>query len=905
MTAGASTISGAGLARRAMGAFLGGLLLLGVVVLVATTAVAAWPRFASTLLTDDLQYQVGQTQAVNRDLVTLVVTGGDLSGMPQSAAATWKAMPGALQSVRNGMKPDLRAVTAPGDYSARSDTIGIEPPAGAASNSRYGAILEAYGSLRDVSVLDTGAWPAPAPPTIRQGSVIEVVLSTAAAGELGWKVGESRGSSLGEDPISLKLVGTVHPKSAGADFWALDTERAHGLFADHGDGGKEYQGIAWVDPGSWPAIAPTIGSAMTAGWFPVRPSAFSVDRIDAVKGDLNNFLASAPSVSIDSVVTPLRFSTALDRTLDEFLTQAQPANTLFAILAAGPLGVAIAVLVLGVRLVLGRRRDALALMAARGGSPGRLRWGLALEGAVVSVPAAALGLAAALALTPRGGPVTVSIVAAVLCALTPPLVLAVAAGSLGPRDDLRGERAARRRWGWVVELIVVGLAVLGVVALFQRGIAPRDAGLGVDPLLAVTPILIALAACLVVLRIYAVPLGWLALSFRRRPGAVAYIGSTSAVRSRAGGLWPVFALVVGVSITVFSVSILSTERAGIEDGARARVGADLSVSAASTFTDQQVAQLQKVAGVAHTAVVEWAGGLQIQAGTIGGDLSGYLVDPKQLAVVEADLPERARISTALTSVIPGRTGAVIGGWSSQIPITSAILYAQTNVHLAVTEFDYKPGVYLWDAEWAIIDKTTLPADAGVTGKPNTVLIALAPGADAAKVHAALERIAGDGAKIGDAIQEQKTLRQAPLVSGLETIALISIALAALMCIGALLLTLVMNTASRTRLVATLRTIGFTSRQTAGLVGWELGPILVVGLIAGILVGLALPPIVLAPVDLSGFTGGPIAPDIVIDPVLVAVAAGAFALVTALATLIALAGARRRSPAAVLRAGGEE
>ena len=324
-----------------------------------------------------------------------------------------------------------------------------------------------------------------------------------------------------------------------------------------------------------------------------------------MKGDLNNFLASAPSVSIGSVATPLRFSTALDRTLDEFLAQAQPANTLFAILAAGPLGVALAVLVLGVRLVLGRRRDALALMAARGASPLRLR----------TRPRARrrdrLG--------PRGRPRPRRRAAAHAArragdALDRGGAALRARAARRARDRSRRARTARRpaaasappdgAGAGCVEVIVVGLAVLGVVALFQRGIAPRDAGLGVDPLLAVTPILIALAACLIVLRIYAVPLGWLARSLRRRPGAVAYIGSTSAVRSRAGGLWPVFALVVGVSITVFSVSILSTERSGIEDGARARVGADLSVTAATTFTDDQVAQHREaIPGVAHTATV--------------------------------------------------------------------------------------------------------------------------------------------------------------------------------------------------------------------------------------------------------------------------------------------------------------
>ena len=192
----------------------------------------------------------------------------------------------------------------------------------------------------------------------------------------------------------------------------------------------------------------------------------------------------------------------------------------------------------------------------------------------------------------------------------------------------------------------------------------------------------------------------------------------------------------------------------------------------------------------------------------------------------------------------------------------------------------------------------------ITGTPSTVLVALKPGADSAAVHAALVSIGGTGATIGDAAAEAQVLRAAPLISGLELIALASIVLSALMCVGALLLTLVMNAAARTRLVATLRTIGFTSRQAGGLIGWELGPIVVAGLIAGLAVGLALPAIVLAPIDLSGFTGGPTAPAVTIDPVLLALGVTGFVAITVVATLVALVGARLRSPATVLRAGGE-
>ncbi|MFJ3393007.1 ABC transporter permease [Leifsonia aquatica] len=909
-----SLLSAPGLAARAFAASRGGLALLGVVVLIATTAVSAWPRFADGLLGDELHYRVEEATPANRDLLTSVVTGmSSMSATPSAGAAdpaaVWNGMPAALAAARSGMRPALSAVTLPGDFAARSDDVATEGPAGAAGNTQYVTDVEAYQRLRESATLDAGTWPAAlssatASGTPAEGTTIDVVMATEAATLLGWKVGETR-TAFSTGSFRLRLSGTVHPRASGFDLWALGTLRAHGSYADLGDAGKLYRAVAWVDPDSWTRIAPLFTATSTQAWFPVSPAAFSVDRLDAVRSSLARFLSSPPGATFDGTPTALRFSTSLDRTLDDYVTRAQPANTLFAILAAGPIGVAFAVLVLGVRLLLGRRRETLALLAARGASPARLRLGLALDTAVVSVPAAALGLAAALLLTPGVDTIALPVALAVLCALAPPVLCAVAAGRLGPRDDLRSERAARRRWGWVLEVLVVGLAALGVAALFQRGIAPRDAGLGVDPLLAVTPVLIALAACVIVLRVYPIPLGWLARSLRRRRGPVAYLGAAGALRSRSGGLWPVFAVVLGVAIAVFSASVLSTERSGIETGALARVGADLSVTAPTTFSDAQVKRLRSAPGVAASAVVEWAGGVRVQAGSQGGELSGYLVDPAELARVQSGIPESARVSAALPQKDSARTGAVIGGFDPAIPVTSAILYGRTAVHLGVTEFSFAPGTYIRDSQWAIIDRTALPASAEITGTPQTVLVALAPGADPGTVHRELAAIAGDGATIGDARLEQTALRKAPLVAGLETVALLSIALSALMCVGALLLALVIGTAARTRLVATLRTIGYTSRQTAALLGWELGPLLIVGIVAGVLVGIALPAIVLAPIDLSGFTGGPIAPEVVIDPALIALAAGGFALSTVAVTLIALAVARRRSPAAVLRVGGEE
>lgn len=893
-------VSDARLFRRSVGAYSGGLILLALVTLVTTLALAAWPRVTSTILSGELRHSLEDAGAGGRDLVTVIRTGFLTNGPSADPAQLWDGLPAVAETVRDAMRPPLRAVTAPGDSAARSAEQPTSAPEGAAPNSRYSVTVEAYRGLRDTARLVSGQWPEAV--SADDSAPVPVVVAATAASLLDWRVGEVRQSaSSPESSMALRLVGTVAPVDREADFWDIDTTRALGHYVDGGDSGKEFGAVAWVAPQSWRALAPRFGATFASIWYPVVPGRFTAERLPESRSALGAFLASPRSVSAGGASIPLSFATALKQPIDDFLARAQPAQTLFAILVSGPLVVALAVLAQGARLVVERRRPALALMAARGASPGRLRGELAAHGLLASAPAALAGLAAAVLLTPGATPSALPLAFAVGCILLPPLALVLAAGSLEPGAPHGG----RARWRWVVEVIVIGLAVAGVALLTRRGLAAPAGALEVDPLTALTPVLVALAACLVVVRLAVYPVGWIAALLRRGRGAVAFLGASSARRARSGLLWPVFTLVAGVSIALFSVSMLATADAGLAEGARIRVGSDLSLTGASTLSRDQVAAVARIPGVERTATVEWAGGLRLTAGGVSSDVSGYLVDPRALDAVQAGIPREARLSTALGGVIAGRTGAVLGGWSSQIPVTSALIVTGgTNVHLGVRELDFVPGVYVRDGEWAFVDRTALPASSGITGRPQTVLVRLAPGADAARVHSELSRIGGEGALVGDAVAEQARLRASPLVSGTELIAALSIGLTLALCIAALLLTLVLNTGARIRLVATLRTIGYSSRQTAGVLAWELGPVLVIGLLAGALVGLALPAVVLDPLDLRGFTGSPVQPPVVQDPVLVAAALAGFAVVAAIATIVALAGARRRSAAAVLRNGGE-
>jgi putative ABC transport system permease protein len=212
-----------------------------------------------------------------------------------------------------------------------------------------------------------------------------------------------------------------------------------------------------------------------------------------------------------------------------------------------------------------------------------------------------------------------------------------------------------------------------------------------------------------------------------------------------------------------------------------------------------------------------------------------------------------------------------------------------------------------NSAWILVDAKHVP-DGLDTPALSGMLVALDPGhesgKDATTATTAIERIVGSGATIDSAAAQADVIRSAPAVAGVETALLIATGLGAALAIIALILTLVTGARERLRLVGTLRTLGFDRRQTTGLVGWEVAPILVTGLIGGLVAGLLLPFAVLAPLDLSSFTGGA-RPPIAVDPLIISLVLTAFVVVVAAAVALAVWLASSRSPASVLRVGEEE
>jgi putative ABC transport system permease protein len=883
------------------GAFRGGLIALGVVVLIATIAVTAWPRAVASLLTGDLQHRVAAAAPGLRD-VQAVISTHKASGSNRTAElapAVTGVVKSQLEARHKTMPQPLKSVLTQGGAATRSDPLATSGPV---FNYHYNVQLEGYVGLEEASTLKAGRWPRPN--ASRDVSApLEVVLSASTAHRMGWVLGAVRHVSLGvpATATALTLVGIVSPHS-NTDFWLLDPLRANPALENLGDRGFKLTAVAWVNPAQWQKLQYSV-DATTTGWYGVSSAALNASNVAVVQRQLSRFIASPPPTDAGA---QLRFTTSLDEVLSAYVAGAGPAQTLLLLLAAGPLGVALAVLLLGIELLVDRRRRVLALLSARGASEWRIRGSLAVEALTVSLPAAAVAVVITLLLVP-GRLDLATLVLAVCCVVAPPVAMA-AVGSA----RTRAERSAARsrgftRWRWVVECSVIAAAVLATFTLFQRGLAPVAGSAAADPLLVVTPLLICVAVAVVVMRAVPLLLKVIAAMLRRRTGVIGFLGAARAQRTSTAMLLPMCAVLIGLAVTVFSTVVFATENSGIEQAARGSVGADVSVTDA-IITPAQLDRMRHTPGVAGLVPVSSAGYAMLTAAGSSQAVIVMLANTDALAQLQSDLPHALRTPPGMSSSPGGRIPMLLGGWSTRAaPHDGTLAFDDGTLPVRVASPTAVPGSFVPNQSWVLLDAHAVPTE--IRESPTSVttaLIRLHGRADRSAVAARLAKIAGASATVENAAVQAAQARSAPIVGGLGRMLLIAIGLAAALGAVALVLTLALNTASRTRLTATLRPMGFSARQSAGLMAWEITPIIISALIGGVAAGLALPLIVLTPLDLAAFTGGTAHPVIVVDGALMALAVGGFFLIcAAAAAVLAVMNARRGASAGILRTGEDE
>jgi putative ABC transport system permease protein len=259
-------------------------------------------------------------------------------------------------------------------------------------------------------------------------------------------------------------------------------------------------------------------------------------------------------------------------------------------------------------------------------------------------------VALAVTVLPGGGTSVILVALTALAAVTAtPAIAVLEHRRLKPeaaatRAEATGGRGSVRRLTGELAVLLVAAAALADLRL--RGAGQQAGGIGgtTGVYLSASAVLVAAAVALIVNRAYAGPLRLLASAASTRRGAVGAVGLARAARSRAGSVLPALALMLGLTLTVFSAMVLASISGGQLAGSWERTGADARISVAGT-SFASAGALRAIAsspGVRHVAAVFTApsgvAAAELKTGTVGQPVALAVVDPAPYAALAADTP---------------------------------------------------------------------------------------------------------------------------------------------------------------------------------------------------------------------------------------------------------------------------
>jgi putative ABC transport system permease protein len=867
-----------------------GSVLVGALVGLAVLATALAPRALAAVGTEELRVQLSSASPVLIDLSASGRVGFAQTTAEGDLDRLLGAMDSAIVHTPERLTDPLASATLTPQWVARTVADDASPP----GERRLRLIVDLALDLRfsdRIRVLE-GELPEPWRPDLDPEAPIDVALSAAVADAAGLGIGDV----LGYLPADLRVAAVYEPVDADDTYWQHQASLLAPIVEAEPGVLPTIRTSVYVAPETAIPLQDPLQNGQLEAWVPIDPARIALVDAEVVAAQVRELASTATFLPRGG---SLEFRSGLPDALDRVQERVTAVSALLALSLSGLLGVLLAVVALGIRSVIARRTPALSLLAARGASGLQLRSMMALEGLLVAVPPAAIGMALAAVLLP-GDPGLAGWVAPVLLALAPIVLFAALTSPRGlrpPRNDLRMRGTSRARV--VVELGIVGLAAVALWLLSRRGLVPSAAAVGVDPLLSATPLLLALAVCVIALRLYPAPLLALQRLLRARDGAVGLLGSARAVRDPALGFATALALIVGVAIVVFSAVFVTTVRHGLEVGARDAVGADLQVRA-FVLDSGAVDAARAVPGVRDATTLTRAIGVPFVDGASESDVFLVVADTEALHRIRSDLPELTPTAGDPVPVL------VSSDWADRIGSDDPEL-GDTVVRVAGTiPPTALPGM---TRHWVLVDATSADELGLGLPAPERLLVSLDPAADPATVAADLDDAVAEAQPqsvrgLVVVLDTASSLREArsPVIQGVEGALLLAAAASLLLIVLTVVLASVAAAAARNRLLGVLRILGMSTPQLRGVLAWELGPLALTALVVGAGLGVALAGIVTSVLDLRPFVGGLSQPGPVIDPLAVAAALLVFLLTVVAAGAIAVALGRRLAPAGALKVG---
>jgi putative ABC transport system permease protein len=913
-------------------------LTLAVLVLGSTFIAMAGPRQSLHIQTQALQDQLRTVPPVD----TAVLATADWNGFTSSLAGVNGVAP-LLYSTQlgtvtgqlaNGFGGAGLPLSAPGtDWASMTTHIQQLSSVPAGPNSTVIQKLELI--YRDPLDRNAGLVAGQYPGQVRhKRGPFGIALTQATARELNAHVGTRLKLDTATTPLSLVVTGIVRPRQANSAFWTADPSAARPVEEVPPNGAPYWVSGAFVGPDELGQLQDLLGSlGISLQWaFPLTLTGVRADQAAGLQGRLGKVSAQAPALqgALAPADTTIVVSSALGPILGGFLSSSAEVNSVLSLLFASLAATGVVVILLAAWMLAQRRSAEFAVLRARGGTVRQLA-ARTLRGTVaVCVPAALVAAVLGILVTP-GEPAPASWWLAGLVLVTaifgPPLAVAWqhrvvrpehpghAARSGRPALGRRGRQARRL----VAELALCAAAVGGLVVLRAQGITtsgsstPGGTG-GLDLYTSLAPVLVAVPAVLLAMRLCPLAVRGLLRLSTRRGGPVRFLGLAQAARAPATTILPLFAVVLALTLAAFTgmlrdaVSRGQTAASWRATGADAVLNAELSDTAISPAAQRAAAAVPGVQHATAIQVTRWVLPGHGQLSVVAVDPASYpavlastpwpALRRSQLAVLARPRPGPGQPVPVLASPTaaaalrgsPGRLGAIQGAPSSG-PLT-------VRVAGRIAGTPALPG----GGAFVLLPLRAAPGSTATAPAPANLVLLSGGGIDGPALRTVARRLV-PGAAVTLRSDVLASLADAPLQHGAYLMFAVVLAAAAAFGLAALLADLALGAAERHQTLARLATMGVDAGQARRLVLVEKAPALLAAAVAGSACALVLPPLTASALNLSVFTGAGQPVPVRADWAALAIPVIGLLLVAAVAAIVAARTWRGTGVAGALRIDG--
>lgn len=838
------------------------------------------------------------------DRAAASVAGPDASvsvvGVAGGAAALGKivdpeAMPTEGETWRTMMPARLRAATQQADPFALSSKVKISPPGGGRPQ-----LLDLVANATPLSshyrVVQGQRYPSPARP--------EIAVTARTAEMFGLKLGSKVQAS--ESGFTMWVSQIIQPVDPQDGYWDARGSVADPQVQVSADGTETVMGGALLNDSGYLNYLRYHSGKFTYTWrFPLNPKGITASGMGEMSKQLDQYRVAVqgrPDIFACQMQTPL------DARIHDFAGQYATAQVITGLAFSGLAAVLVGALLLGLALFTERLRGTLATMRARGSSLFQLLQTIAWLTVPVLLPSAAIGFG--IGLLVHAGPTRlVSVYLAVVIGVIAvgfPCVLAVR-WNRGPtvtarRPETGTAKASRRRF--VLELLVLAVAVISLVILRRRGLAAQ-AELGADPLVWAVPVLLGIAAGLIVLRGFPWPVRAAGRLFGRGRSMVGFVGFARASRQQVVTVLPLVVLLLAATVAGFGATVGAALGRGQQSAAWYSVGSDARITATQFDyrLPQQLKSVRGVTGVVPLRVIPDAGigggagqkgkteitvvavDLDALRGIAGGAArfvpaapaarDGMLVSP---AAVEY-IGTKPTTLNFFNKVLPVRPAGIVNRFPGQDATTPYVIIPYQRLQ-DIDAFPTRVFVQGHDIDRAALDRTARKA---------------VPEFATNSIGADFIRYQGD---------VERTLRKGPMVKVVHDAFAACAFIVAAYGLLSVLLVLLVGARERGRAIAHLEVLGLSRRQRRTLALIEIAPVVLSAVLVGWLVGMLLPRLSGPVVNLRPYTLGFAASNHAVEP-LHLVALAVVLLVTGFAAVLVdrLFDARHRL-GEVLRTGEE-